>query len=707
MSIISSASREPPTSTDDGRSQTNTESEATTSILAPTGSNPIPLDQASKLTKSTLCNLLASYQKRSEESYDQLVKEQERLRSERERFETIDKRAAELAAEVRELQVYRQWFISEKGKGPAAEAAEAGSSRPEGVSRGAPGISASPTGVNRVTLGTPAVDQSEAQPDAREDVEGVVVSPATVTKLDEKRAGREGSEKVSPRRSPGPPDSPDPSDPGSPNSLGGYGPRGNRRVKRSPGHTGPAFPSDDEESLVSEDAEINWSRFYFKPEKEHFLKGTENWENYRAMIKVALACANIHEHTSLTTDDELMITSAILRTVKPGPLALVQRMTKGTEILEKFSRIYGQSGASRKASTLKELINWKYDGKDPIGFLTQWERRLNDYIASSTTQLQEEDKISWFLNSTEKARFWHQSMITTLRHQKLPLTYVAEDFIAAQKTYAQNKGNVNNAQRSRGRGRGRGRSIERLPRKDKDGRPLCFKCKEYGHIAKDCPEESARGNSQNAGQSSQGVQTTSRSTPQGLEGTERGPIVYQMQSARATNPEEFKDLVQYYESAIKRIESACPGDLTPTERSPEARPQEGAIRYIFAGRTPESERLLWDSGADVDVTNSMSDFVKGTVVDITERNYKINTGGGPVIATRMGTLHWKLLNKDKVTDIQVKFGLLIPGFPLKIISGVHWYKGGGRLQGTSLTFQGKEVAQIDIETREFFLLYRK
>lgn len=71
----------------------------------------------------------------------------------------------------------------------------------------------------------------------------------------------------------------------------------------------------------------------------------------------------------------------------------------------------------------------------------------------------------------------------------------------------------------------------------------------------------------------------------------------------------------------------------------------------------------------MDVTNSTKDFVKGSVVNITERDYTIATSGGPVKATYIGTLKWRPQNGARTNTINIRFGLYVPGFPLKLVSG--------------------------------------
>lgn len=68
-------------------------------------------------------------------------------------------------------------------------------------------------------------------------------------------------------------------------------------------------------------------------------------------------------------------------------------MVRGINMLTKFKEIYRQTGAAQEGIALKELMACKYELKDPVSFVSKWERKLTTYILSTKAVLDETCKV--------------------------------------------------------------------------------------------------------------------------------------------------------------------------------------------------------------------------------------------------------------------------------------------------------------------------
>ncbi|RYP70033.1 hypothetical protein DL771_005724 [Monosporascus sp. 5C6A] len=113
---------------------------------------------------------------------------------------------------------------------------------------------------------------------------------------------------------------------------------------------------------------------------------------------------------------------------------------------------------------------------------------------------------------------------------------------------------------------------------------------------------------------------------------------------------------------------------------------------VHSSMEDDREKLLWDSGANVNITNNIRDFERNSVMDIRSKGIQILTGGGPVVATSVGTVKWPLRGpRGEKNEITVKYTLCIDTFPLKIFSGEMYYRRGGYLNKNTLGYGLGEV----------------
>ncbi|RYP51477.1 hypothetical protein DL770_011045 [Monosporascus sp. CRB-9-2] len=134
------------------------------------------------------------------------------------------------------------------------------------------------------------------------------------------------------------------------------------------------------------------------------------------------------------------------------------------------------------------------------------------------------------------------------------------------------------------------------------------------------------------------------------------------------------------------------------------------LLHVHSSMEDNEDRLLWDSGANVNITNNIKDFEKNSVLDIKNKGIHIMTGGGPVVATAVGTVKWPLRGpRGENNEIMVKYTLHIDGFPLKVFSGEIYYRRGGYLnRNTLVNPDGSQLTIINVPRRGFFLwLYGK
>ncbi|RYP05916.1 hypothetical protein DL765_009679 [Monosporascus sp. GIB2] len=112
------------------------------------------------------------------------------------------------------------------------------------------------------------------------------------------------------------------------------------------------------------------------------------------------------------------------------------------------------------------------------------------------------------------------------------------------------------------------------------------------------------------------------------------------------------------------------------------------LLHVHSSMEDDRDKLLWDSGANVNITNSIGDFERDSILDIRSKGIHIMTGGGPVAATSIGTVKWPLRGPHgENNEVTVKYTLHISDFPLKVFSGEIFYRRGGYLDRNTLGYE--------------------
>ncbi|RYP14239.1 hypothetical protein DL765_006519 [Monosporascus sp. GIB2] len=129
------------------------------------------------------------------------------------------------------------------------------------------------------------------------------------------------------------------------------------------------------------------------------------------------------------------------------------------------------------------------------------------------------------------------------------------------------------------------------------------------------------------------------------------------------------------------------------------------LLHVHSSTEDDRDKLLWDSGANVNITNNIGDFERDSILDIKSKGIHIMTGGGPVAATSIGTVKWPLRGPHgENNEVTVKYTLHISDFPLKVFSGEIFYRRGGYLDRNTLVGpDGTELTTINVPRRGFFL----
>ncbi|RYP56584.1 hypothetical protein DL771_011763 [Monosporascus sp. 5C6A] len=129
------------------------------------------------------------------------------------------------------------------------------------------------------------------------------------------------------------------------------------------------------------------------------------------------------------------------------------------------------------------------------------------------------------------------------------------------------------------------------------------------------------------------------------------------------------------------------------------------LLHVHSFMEDDRDKLLWDLGANVNITNNIRDFERNSVLDIRSKGIQILIGGGPVVATSIGTMKWPLRGPRKEkNEITVKYTLCIDTFPLKVFSGKMYYRRGGYLnKNTLVNPDGSQLTTINVIRRGFFL----
>lgn len=545
---------------------------------------------------------------------------------------------------------------------------------------------------------------------------------------------------------------------------------------------------------------IRWKRLDFSLDKENYLSGISNWDLWYNSLRLALLNIGIpnDQKLKLSKADDNKLAMVITRTTKRQPLELVSGIEEGTKMLKIFRKTYSETGKTRGYGIWKDLQSLRYQGKDPVKHVSTFQKLVRQ-CKESHMKVNNDQQVSTFIASVEdKASEWTKNTTRRIRNEDLPIASITEDFIAEfrhkipSSSYERPTDPKRSANPTRGRGGGRGRGGRgggrgrgsqrtqdtRKPRWDSDGRPLCYNCDEYGHMANKCPKPKRdKGKASSQDTREQGSHAHTNKGTEGPAAQGSAPQGTGFTYCTVGNRKAYEDLVAWYNAQMAQrnegaegaatAEAAAEATATPTTavptatatkespgtsteastedltKAPTSKPvnntASGPVGDIHSAQPSEVQHpqapvisqatrnssasvniaqihhqgveqpnrslVLWDSGADVYLTNDLQDFLEGTLVDISSQNFRITTGGGPVFATWMGTVIFHFVGPSGQRNwAQVSNVLYVQQFPLKIFSGDLFYRSGGRLKDLTLhNPDGSALTNIDPPRRGFYL----
>ena len=132
---------------------------------------------------------------------------------------------------------------------------------------------------------------------------------------------------------------------------------------------------------------------------------------------------------------------------------------------------------------------------------------------------------------------------------------------------------------------------------------------------------------------------------------------------------------------------------------------EMLVIYSAQHHPEHSNRELFDTGSDCNITNDENDFIDGKYCDLSTRKFPIMTGAGLVYATKVGTTRTILRGlRGEPVVLNKKITFFIPGFPIKIFSGDRFYRAGHKIEGDKLVNkEGKMLSTFNVAKRGFLL----
>ncbi|CAD6503941.1 BgTH12-05684 [Blumeria graminis f. sp. triticale] len=167
--------------------------------------------------------------------------------------------------------------------------------------------------------------------------------------------------------------------------------------------------SPPQRTLQVTTAEMNlrWDQLQWKPHKDHFLRGSQDWGVYKNDVMFALQSIGYVKGIKLTNLDKANFGSMIRRSVTDNPRRIIEDLSSGLDMMKLLNKTYRQSGTIQAENFFNDLIELAYDGGNAIDFVTKFRVCVRDF-KSTGQELADNITILIFKRAVEKrAHRWH------------------------------------------------------------------------------------------------------------------------------------------------------------------------------------------------------------------------------------------------------------------------------------------------------------
>ncbi|CAD6502616.1 BgTH12-05207 [Blumeria graminis f. sp. triticale] len=153
--------------------------------------------------------------------------------------------------------------------------------------------------------------------------------------------------------------------------------------------------------VTTAEMNLRWDQLQWKPHKDHFLRGSQDWGVYKNDVMFALQSKGYVKGIKLTNLDKANFGSMIRRSVTNNPRRIIEDLSSGSDMMKLLSKTYRQSGTIQAENFFNDLIELAYDGGNAIDFVTKFRVCIRDF-KSTGQELADNITILIFKRAVEK-----------------------------------------------------------------------------------------------------------------------------------------------------------------------------------------------------------------------------------------------------------------------------------------------------------------
>ncbi|CAD6499783.1 BgTH12-03890 [Blumeria graminis f. sp. triticale] len=175
---------------------------------------------------------------------------------------------------------------------------------------------------------------------------------------------------------------------------------------------------------------LRWDQLQWKPHKDHFLRGSQDWGVYKNELMFDLQSIGYVKGIKLTNLDKANFGSMIRRSVTDNPRRINEDLSSGSDMMKLLNKTYRQSSTIQAENFFNDLIELAYDGGNAIDFVTKFRVCVRDF-KSTGQELADNITILIFKRAVEKrAHRWHYEASHTSKTEQWSLEELFNDFIS-------------------------------------------------------------------------------------------------------------------------------------------------------------------------------------------------------------------------------------------------------------------------------------